>query len=61
MKVVIITGAGQGLGAASAELFSRHGAKVIVSDLDAAKAAEVASRIHQAGGEAVAHAGERVD
>ncbi len=40
-KVAIVTGAGAGIGAATAELFAREGARVIVADydLDAAKAA----------------------
>lgn len=32
-KVVIVTGAGGGLGRAHALLFARHGAKVVVNDL----------------------------
>ena len=38
MQVAIITGSGQGVGAAAARLFAEHGAKVVVSDIDAAKA-----------------------
>ena len=38
MQVAIITGSGQGVGAAAAKLFAEHGAKVVVSDIDAAKA-----------------------
>ena len=41
MQVTIITGAGQGLGAAAAKLFSRHGAKLVVTDLDGSKAEQV--------------------
>ncbi len=32
-KVVIVTGAGGGLGRAHALLFAKHGAKVVVNDL----------------------------
>ncbi len=32
-KVVIVTGAGGGLGRAHALLFAKHGAKVLVNDL----------------------------
>ena len=34
-QTAIITGAGQGIGAAIAELFANEGANVVVSDLDA--------------------------
>lgn len=37
-KVAIITGSGRGIGAAAADLFAQHGAKVMVSDIDAAAA-----------------------
>lgn len=40
-QVAIITGAGQGVGAATARLFAREGARVVVSDLDGAKAQQV--------------------
>jgi 3-oxoacyl-[acyl-carrier protein] reductase len=33
-QVAIITGSGQGIGAATARLFAKEGAKVVVSDLD---------------------------
>lgn len=34
-QTVIVTGAGQGIGAALAELFANEGAKVVISDIDA--------------------------
>lgn len=57
-QVAIITGAGQGIGAECARLFANEGAKVVVSDIDAAKAEEVASKIRASGGEAIAVAGD---
>jgi 3-oxoacyl-[acyl-carrier protein] reductase len=38
-QVAIITGSGQGIGAAAAKLFAQQGAKVVVTDLDAGKRA----------------------
>lgn len=57
-QVAIITGSGQGIGAEAARLFANEGAKVIVSDIDGAKATEVASKIQQDGGRAIAVAGD---
>ncbi len=53
-KVVIITGAGSGIGAASAVLLARHGALVIVSDIHMERAQKVAEDILSAGGKALA-------
>jgi 3-oxoacyl-[acyl-carrier protein] reductase len=49
--VALVTGGGRGIGAATAQVMARQGAKVVVSDLDEAPAAEVAGPI---GGLAIA-------
>lgn len=63
-KVVIVTGAGGGIGRAEALLFSREGASVVVNDVGGARdgtggsdaaAAKVADEIRSAGGKAVAN------
>ncbi len=52
-KVAIVTGAGSGMGAASARRFAVEGAAVIVADIRAHKARETADAIIDAGGLAV--------
>ena len=53
-KVALITGAGSGIGAASAVLFAQEGAKVALADLRAPDLEAVAAQIKSAGGEALA-------
>jgi NAD(P)-dependent dehydrogenase (short-subunit alcohol dehydrogenase family) len=53
-KVCIITGAGSGIGRASAEMFGREGASVVVTDIRGSAADEVAHGIVEAGGRAIA-------
>lgn len=53
-KVVIITGAGSGIGAATAKLFGSHGANVIASDINLENAKNVAEKINASGGRAQA-------
>lgn len=51
-KVAIVTGAGVGMGAATAELFAELGAKVLVADIDEATGQATVDRITAAGGTA---------
>ncbi len=53
-KVAIITGAGSGIGRASARMFAEEGAIVVVADIVAETAKAVADEITTAGGQAVA-------
>jgi NAD(P)-dependent dehydrogenase (short-subunit alcohol dehydrogenase family) len=51
-KVALVTGAGLGLGRASALAFAREGARVIVADIDEANGRGTVDAIKKAGGEA---------
>lgn len=52
-KVAIVTGAGSGIGRASAILFAKEGAKVVVADWSEEGGNQIVSEIKTAGGEAV--------
>ncbi|MGH6736604.1 MAG: SDR family NAD(P)-dependent oxidoreductase [Methyloceanibacter sp.] len=54
-KIALVTGAGAGIGRAIAETFGREGAHVVVADIDADAAKEVADAIVRANGAASAH------
>ena len=55
-KLVLITGAGGGLGSAIALGFAREGARVIVADIDPVRAQHVAAQVTAAGGVAYSEA-----
>lgn len=66
-RVVVVTGAGRGLGRAHALAFAAEGARLVVNDLGVgldgtpgpdSPAARVVQEIRAAGGEAVAHGGD---
>jgi len=54
-KVAIVTGSARGIGRATAEILSEHGAKVLINDLDGDVAQQTASEI---GGETAVYAGD---
>jgi 3-oxoacyl-[acyl-carrier protein] reductase len=60
-KVALVTGSGRGIGRAIALKLARHGARVVINDLDADTANDVVSLIEQEGGEAVACVGGVTD
>jgi len=54
-KVAIVTGSARGIGQATAQLLSEHGASVVINDLDADAAQQAAAQI---AGETVVHGGD---
>ncbi|HEU5017267.1 MAG TPA: glucose 1-dehydrogenase [Pseudolabrys sp.] len=53
-RVVIITGAGQGIGRVFAKAFAKAGARAVIAELNEEKAASVAAEILEADGQALA-------
>jgi len=51
-QVAVVTGAGAGIGAATATLFAQHGATVVIADIDAELGRQTAGTITAAGGTA---------
>ena len=60
-RVGLVTGAGRGMGRASAERIAADGARVVVNDLDETRAAEVADRLVSEGAEAIGVAADVSD
>lgn len=54
----LITGAGSGIGEATARLLAANGVRLVVSDVSAEKVEALASAIKAGGGSAVAHTGD---
>jgi NAD(P)-dependent dehydrogenase (short-subunit alcohol dehydrogenase family) len=57
-KVAIVTGAGSGIGRASALLFAREGAQVVIVDIDEKDAAQTAEDVAQSGGSVLSLPGD---
>ena len=51
-KVAVVTGAAMGIGRASAQIFAREGASVVVADIDEDGGRETVALIEAAGGRA---------
>ena len=60
-RVAVITGAGRGIGRATAIRFAEEGAAVIVNDVDAEPAEETAQAVKEAGGEVLVSTHDTVD
>src|SRR5690349_5939461 len=57
-KIAVVTGAGQGLGAAEAIALARAGARVVLNDLPGPGLDAVAARVRDSGGEATVRPGD---
>ena len=57
-KIALITGAASGIGRATALLFAREGASVVLTDINKSEGKAVAAEITQSGGRAIFEAGD---
>ena len=60
-RAALVSGAGSGIGRATARLLAQHGARVALVDLSGASAEQAAVEIRQAGGQAIALEGDVAD
>ena len=60
-RIAVVTGAGSGIGRATALMFAREGARVAVVDLEEATAKATAEEIERAGGASPRHPRRRVE
>jgi NAD(P)-dependent dehydrogenase (short-subunit alcohol dehydrogenase family) len=51
-RVAVVTGAGAGIGRATAEVFAREGGRIVVADIDVDGGRETVARVEASGGEA---------
>ena len=60
-RIALVTGAGAGIGRGVAHIFAREGAHVVVADIDAGSAGQVAAEIVKSNGAAEEHAVDVTD
>lgn len=59
--VAVVTGAGNGIGAATALLLAQHGAQVVLADVDRDSCLHVEGKIRSSGGESSSFAGDLME